>query len=189
MKDKKEIKREQELKDEMADYKLIFSQYYESLVRYCNTIVRDIDESEDIVQEVFVKLWEKRESINVHTSLKSMLYTAVYNAGVNYIKHRKVISSFAQDAVKTGDISGNADDMVQDEMRVKIEKAIEQLPEQCGKIFRMSRQDELKYREIADKLNLSVKTIENQMGKALSLMREHLKEFLTLLIFLLQMNK
>jgi RNA polymerase sigma-70 factor (ECF subfamily) len=180
---------EEKLKSgDIEAYKVMFHQYYPHLVRYCNTIVRDIDDSEDIVQEVFVNFWEKRESINVHTSLKSMLYTAVYNAGLNHIKHRKVITSFAQDAAKAGDISGNADEMIHDELRLKIENAIEQMPEQCGKIFRMSREDELKYREIADKLNLSVKTVENQMGKALAIMREHLKEYLTLLIFILQMN-
>lgn len=167
---------------------MIFNQYYQPLVQYGNTFMKDLDEAEDVVQQVFVSVWEKRESTEIHTSLRALLYKAVHNACLNRIKQQKVRRDFAQSEMAGNTEASVADPLQAKELQQKIEEAIGELPEQCAKIFRMSRFEQLKYQEIADQLQLSVKTVENQMGKALKLMRESLKEYLPVLIFFFLLN-
>jgi RNA polymerase sigma-70 factor (ECF subfamily) len=165
-------------------FESVFKSYYAPLVGYGRTIVKDSDEAEDIVQQVFVSIWEKRTEMEVHTSLRGLLYRSVYNACLNRIKHNKIRMSYARETQLTNSSSFNQEDIRQKELQKKIDDAINSLPEQCGKIFKMSRFDEMKYQEIADKLGLSVKTVENQMGKALKIMRENLKDYLPILVAL-----
>lgn len=163
---------------------MIFKQYYHQLVNYCFTIVKDRDDAEDIVQQTFTAFWQKRDQIEIQTSAKAYLFKSVYHAGLNKIKQNNVRTTYANDVRYTtpsfSDTQGEHYDLKQ-----KMEESIDKLPEQCGKIFRMSRFDELKYQEIADRLGISVKTVENQMGKALKLMREMLKDYLVLIIVFL----
>ncbi len=144
-----------------------------------------MDEAEDIVQQVFVTIWEKRLEMEVHTSFRGMMYRAVQNACLNRIKHQAVRRNHAKEVIQTGSSSFSQQDVQYKELQQRIEEAIAKLPEQCARIFRMSRFDELKYQEIADKLGLTVKTVENQMGKALKLMRENMKDYLTVLMLLI----
>ncbi len=167
---------------------MIFNQYYQPLVQYGNTFMKDLDEAEDVVQQVFVSVWEKRESTEIHTSLRALLYRAVHNACLNRIKQQKVRRDYAQSEVQNHHDHAVSDPLQEKELQQKIEEAVSLLPEQCAKIFRMSRFEQLKYQEIADKLGLSIKTIENQMGKALKLMRENLREYLPVLIFFFLLN-
>ena len=164
---------------------MVFRDYYTPLVQYGNTILKDMDETEDVVQQVFVSIWEKRSQLDIHTSLRAMLYKSVYNACLNRIKHRKVRAEHAAE-YKATQSEGEANDLLQaKELEIKIRNAIELLPEQCGKIFKMSRFEQLKYQEIADQLGLSVKTVENQMGKALKVIRCELSDYLPLFILFL----
>lgn len=169
-----------------ADIEAIFEEafiaHFKGLHSYALTIVRDEDTAEEMVQNVFFKLWEKKESIRVQQSLSSYLYRAVYNESLNYIRHNKVKLSYQADALKTHDEADNGlSEAKTRELEWKIQVALNELPEQCRTIFQMSRFEDMKYREIADKMGLSVKTVENQMGKALKLMRIKLAEFLPLL--------
>lgn len=182
MDQKKEIK--EELRDH-GTFELVFSKYYKPLVVYANTFMKDIPESQDIVQQVFVSFWEKRESLQIHTSLNGLLYKAVYNVCLNRIKQQKTRMNHIQEIKMTSSFSTAGERVQEKELEKKIHGAIDRLPEQCAKIFRMSRFEHLKYQEIADKLGLSVKTVENQMGKALKIMRESLKDYITLLILFL----
>ena len=166
----------------LSAFEKVFREYYEPLVRYGNTFLRDSDETEDVVQQVFVSLWEKRVQIDIHTSIRSMLYTSVRNACLNKIKHQKVRSVYAAEIKRTHSEEDATDTAQLNELNQRIEAAIASMPEQCGRIFRMSRFDQLRYQEIADQLGLSVKTVENQMGKALRIIREALAEYLPLLI-------
>jgi RNA polymerase sigma-70 factor (ECF subfamily) len=162
-------------------FEMIFNKYYKPLVAYSNTILKSHDEAEDIVQQVFITVWNKKQDIGSVQSLKSYLYRSVYNSSLNRIKQLNVRQEYAKDYVLThSEGVGTADR--HKELQQRIETALEQLPEQCGKIFRMSRFEQLKYQEIADQMGLSVKTVENQMGKALKLMREKLKDYLPLFI-------
>jgi RNA polymerase sigma-70 factor (family 1) len=167
---------------DLKTFEMVFRDYYKPLVRYGSTFLKDSDEAEDVVQQVFVSLWEKRTQLDIHTSIRAVLYKAVQNACLNKIKHLKVRTSYAED-LKATTVHEDASDPVQaNELNERIQLAVETMPEQCGRIFKMSRFEQLRYQEIADQLGLSVKTVENQMGKALKIVREELKDYLPLLI-------
>ncbi len=144
--------------------------------------------AEEMVQNVFFKLWKNRETIDVQTSLTAYLYRSVYNESLNHIRHRKVKDEYRAHAARTGGHTDDAaDSLKHKELREQLHKAMNELPEQCRVIFQMSRFEELRYMEIAGRLGISVKTVENQMGKALRILREKLSAFLPSL-FLLLMN-
>ncbi|WP_111672765.1 RNA polymerase sigma-70 factor [Algoriphagus litoralis] len=168
-------------------FEMLFKTHYQSLCRYANSILKDPDGAEEVVQATFIGLWEKRKTISIDSSLKSYLYRAVRNSCLNELKHEQVKQRYmAQQAVQDEVHSQPADHLsIHAELEEKIKAAIQTLPDQCRLIFTMSRFEELKYQEIADQLNLSVKTVENQMGKALKLMRAQLKEYLPLLAILM----
>lgn len=170
---------------DVNSFEEIFNALYKVLVNYATTILKDRDEAEDKVQQVYINLWEKRESLDVHTSLRAYLYRAVYNACLNRIKQEKVRTAHAKIVLMTQESANHQSIIEEKELQTKINEAMDLLPEQCARIFKMSRFEDLKYQEIADSLGLSIKTIENQMGKALKIMREQLKDHLPLLIILL----
>lgn len=165
----------------------IFRKYYQSLCNYANSILKEMDEAEEVVQNLFLSIWEKRSDLEISISLKSYLYRAVHNHCLNRIKHLKVREEYQQYAVNFYDASYESvsQTVMKNELETKIEEAIKKLPEQCRLIFRMSRFEELKYHEIAEQLELSPKTVENQIGKALKILRVELAEYLPLLLFFL----
>lgn len=172
---------------EETAFEMIFKSHYQALCNYAFTFLHDRDEAEEIVQSTFLNIWEKRKVIEVQTSLKSYLFRAVRNTCLNVLKHAKIRQHHATETVALTN-PGHEDVTEQvhaTELEAKIANAMEALPEQCRLIFKMSRFEELKYAEIAEHLNLSVKTVENQMGKALKIMREQLKEFLPILLIIL----
>jgi RNA polymerase sigma-70 factor (ECF subfamily) len=172
---------------DLTTFEMVFRDYYQPLVQYGNTFLKDADETEDVVQQVFVSVWEKRAQLEIHTSVRAFLYKAVHNACLNRIKHYKIRAVHAEEWKATQTHADTSNQLEADELQEKIHVAITLLPEQCARIFKMSRFDHLKYQEIADQLGLSVKTVENQMGKALRIIRESLKDYLPLLIlFFLQ---
>lgn len=161
-----------------------FRKYYQSLCNYANSILKETDEAEEVVQNLFLSIWEKRSDLEISISLKSYLYRAVHNHCLNRIKHLKVREEYQQYAVNFYDASYESvsHTVMKNELETKIEEAIRKLPEQCRLIFRMSRFEELKYHEIAEQLELSPKTVENQIGKALKILRVELAEYLPLII-------
>lgn len=167
-------------------YEDAFKTHFKGLHAYAYTIVKDDMTAEEMVQNVFYKLWKNRETIEITQSMASYLYRSVYYESLNYLKHQKVRSAYETYAKSNAGNGDNASERLKlRELQVKLDEALKELPEQCRTIFQMSRFEELKYMEIADKLGLSVKTIENQMGKALRLLRDKLKDFLPSLILLL----
>jgi RNA polymerase sigma-70 factor, ECF subfamily len=140
-------------------------------VNYANKLLSDRDESEEVVQHLFVSLWEKRDSVEIEGSEKSHLMRATHNACLNHIKHKKIKQLHAQHIIHTADEAEHRDLLVEEEFRQNVNDHIQKLPTECRKIFLMSREQGLKYQQIADELNLSVKTVENQMGKALKQLR------------------
>ncbi|MBU0764129.1 MAG: RNA polymerase sigma-70 factor [Bacteroidetes bacterium] len=172
--------------DESAFEKL-FRSFYSLLCGYANKFLNDTDESEEIVQELFCNLWIKREELNVTSSLRSYLFRAVRNSCLNRIKHYGIRDDYKEthlSSIKAEEISG-ADLMEANELENRIRHAIDRLPLERRKVFIMSRYDGLKYREIAEKLKISVKTVENQMGAALRFLRGELADYLPFLIFLM----
>lgn len=171
--------------DEKA-LEMLFKEYYQPLCRYANSYLPDPDDAEEVVQGCFIKLWEKRENIQIQSSVKSYLYQIIRNACLNEIKHQKVKKNYGEMMTYEGTPQSESSDQstLKDELEHKIAAALQSLPQQCRLIFTMSRFEELKYQEIADQLNLSIKTVENQMGKALKLMRTQLQEYLPLIVIL-----
>ena len=142
---------------------------------------KDIDEAKDIVHGVFILTWEKYESLSAETNFRSYLYTGVRNRCLNYLRDKKKNVTLENIA---GHIAPEAFTIETIELQQKIEQAINTLPEKCRMVFEMNRFEGLKYLQIADKMNISVKTVEGQMSKALNVLRQHLGEFLSLLIIL-----
>ena len=162
-------------------YKQSFDRYFDRLYHYAYTIVKEKGEAKDIVQAAFIKLWEKRNDVNMNTSVKSYLYTSVYNLSLNTIRNRKTREEHHQQMKSPGSTIG-LNTAEQKEMRMQINKAIEGLPERCREVFYKSRFEEKKYAEIAAELNISVKTVEGQVGKALKILREVLSDLATIWI-------
>lgn len=174
-------------KGDLKAFEEAFNLYAENLVRYAETLLKNTYDAEDVVQQLFVQLWAKRETTDVTTSLKSYLYRSVHNSCLNKIKQQGVRDSYAKYYTHVGNaVSGSAAQHVEGkEVQAAIDAAMDELPEQCRKVFRMSRYEQLKYHEIADELGISVKTVEAQMGKALKHMRLRLKDYITILIIYL----
>jgi RNA polymerase sigma-70 factor (ECF subfamily) len=172
-------------RDEGA-FEEVFKTNFKGLHAYAFTLLKDEMAAEEMVQNVFFKLWERTASININGSVTAYLYRAVHNESLNHLKHLKVRSQhqlFVSHRMQESDHAGKRIDLKQLEDR--LHKALNELPEQCRTIFQMSRFEELRYREIAERLEISVKTVENQMGKALKLLRMKLSDFLVLLIIFL----
>ncbi len=148
----------------------IFKTHFKGLHAYACTILKDRILAEEMVQVVFVKLYERADRISIETSLEAYLYRAVYYECLNHRKHEKIRSKHRSAVAHQGEQTTSEPGDYR-ELEVQLEKALAGLPEQCRTIFQMSRYDGLKYREIAYRLGLSVKTIENQMGKALRILR------------------
>ena len=170
-----------------ASFEMLFKTHYDPLCRFALSYLQDPDDAEETVQGVFIGFWEKRKTIQVDASLKAYLYRSVRNACLNEIKRVKVRKLHADSMMVEGEPQSQPSDhlAIRQELEEKIQEALQALPEQCRLIFKMSRFEELKYQEIADQLNLSIKTVENQMGKALKIMRTQLKDYLPLITILI----
>jgi RNA polymerase sigma-70 factor (ECF subfamily) len=160
-----------------------FQAHFEGLYRYAFTILKNNDEAKDAVQAVFVKLWEKRAVIDEQQSVQAFLYTSVYNYCLNVIRNEKVRRAYIENHRHTEQVFNDV--LVSRENMNRITEALESLPPQCKLIFTKSRFEKKKYAEIAREMNLSVKTIEVQIGKALKILRERLSEVLILFILFL----
>ena len=163
-------------------FELLFNFYCQRLISFAQRYVIDIQIAENIVQEVFVSVWSQRNKLNPSKMIKSYLFTAVKNQALNELRHRDVQTKSQGRLV---DLSTKDTDPEQelttDEINNAIHRAIDELPEKCREIFMMNRFDELKYAEIADVLNISIKTVETQMGRALKKLRERLKTILPMI--------
>jgi RNA polymerase sigma-70 factor (ECF subfamily) len=172
-----------------AAFEQVFKTHFKRLYTYAITMLQNEAEAEEMVQQVFFKLWDRNESLSLTGSVTAYLYRAVHNECLNYLKHQKVRSSHQLYVAHTmkNEVEHPAKKINTKELEQRIYTALNELPEQCRTIFQLSRFDELKYREIADKLGLSVKTVENQMGKALKLLRVKLVDFLTFIFLIIHL--
>ena len=170
-----------------AVFERVFKTHFKNLHAYACTIIREEAAAEEVVQQVFFKLWERSKGLSISGSVAAYLYRAVYNESLNYLKHQKVQSEYQQHFTHTmkneSYIPGKKFSMK--ELEEQLTRAINELPEQCRTVFQLSRFEELRYREIADHLGISIKTVENHMGKALKILRTKLVEFLPFTVFCL----
>ena len=172
---------------EVTAFEMVFRTFYQPLCNYAYSFVQDRDAAEEIVQSTFLNVWEKGDNLVIHTGIKPYLYAMVRNASLNVIKHEKIKQQHAnlELAVADRSIESVTHTVLASELETRIQLAMEKLPQQCRLVFKLSRFEELKYAEIAEHLDISIKTVENQMGKALRIMREELKDYIPLFIAVL----
>jgi RNA polymerase sigma-70 factor (ECF subfamily) len=164
---------------DLRSFEVLFRQYYQMLCAYAFRFVNDTDTAEEIVQDLFYKLWEKRSELQINTSVKSYLFSAVHNRSLKHIEHRNVELKYRNYYLTH---ESEIDNEPQDahnvvELQGIIDATLKSLPERCSRIFRLNRFEGLKYHEIAQKLSISVKTVEANMGKALKILRKNLKNY------------
>lgn len=171
-----------------AAFEALFRAHYRPLCAFAVGYLKDMDKAEDLVQDLFFRLWLDRAKVNVTTSVKAYLFASVRNRCLNALKA----------GAKGRALNEEADDRLDEEERsedehaeriARVQAAIEALPEERRKVFKLSRYEGLKYHEIASRLGISVKTVENQMGSALKFLRQELKDLVPLLPWLFWMGE
>ena len=160
-------------------FEQLFRAYYKQLCDFANKYLQSTDSAEEVVQDIFYTIWKKRTEINIRTSLKSYLYTSVKNNCLQQIRVHNLDLKYESyyKAHYSDESIDPASELRAKELNERITKALNTLPEKCRQIFEMSRNDGLKYHEIANKLSISIKTVEANMGKALKHFRVYLKDY------------
>jgi len=177
------LKEQQQLrkirKGDIASFEALFHHYYGGLCGYSESLVGMKEVAEEVVQDVFFNIWKNREKLQIRQSLQSYLYRAAYNNSMMYL--RKMRREHFMEDLSRPEPSVDAPDPSQiiqlDEVSQLISQTLDSLPERTREIFRLNRQEGLKYREIALKLSISEKTVEANMGKALKALRNSMERY------------
>jgi len=175
--------------DDRNSFKSIFHEYYQPLWHLSQYYLEDKDEAKEVVQDAFLKLWEIRHDLNPNSNLRNFLFTLVKNNCLNNIKRKQILLKH-HEKIRWIEMRYQYDSLVRmgddyleiNELKDKIDVAIQQLPEHCRIIFEMSRFEDLKNREIAEKLNVTQKTVEAHLTKALKILRKELKDYLPIIV-------
>jgi RNA polymerase sigma-70 factor (ECF subfamily) len=164
------------------EFEKLFRNHHKALHNLAFNLVRDSDAAKDIVQEVFAKLWQNRKRLEFGEQIRHYLFKATSHTALNYLRtSRKFIPAENEHFLHLL-ASPGLDDMQYQELELRVRAAIDKLPPKCKLIYLLSRQEGLKYQEIADTLDISVKTVENQMGIALEKLRDDLRTYLPHLV-------
>ena len=172
--------------DDDRGMQLIFEHYYKYLVVTAYNIQGDDNKAQDLVQDVLFEFWKKRKTLDITISLKAYLRRAVVNKSIDEIRSRKrlVFNDQLVESQADQDVEQHISDLEQNDLNLIIQKTIEALPERCKLIFKLSRFESLSHKEIASQLGISTKTIENQITKALKLLRKQLAQYGKILIII-----
>ena len=162
-------------------FEKLFNAYCQPLINFAARYAKDVALAENMVQDVFLKIWKNREQLDPGLNIRAYLYTAVKNAALKHLRHADIRQK-SVDRIKglTAPARTPEDDLTEQELTDSIQRAIASLPDRCHKIFCMNRFDGLTYAEIAEVQNVSVKTVETHMGRALKSLRKQLLQFLIL---------
>jgi RNA polymerase sigma-70 factor, ECF subfamily len=164
--------------DESA-FDTVFRSHYAHLVRMAESVVRERAVAEELAQEVMLELWRRRETLQVEQSFRAYLLRSTRNRALNHVRHQRVVAREAATAAIDPPTAPSAEDqMLGTELERAVRAAIDGLPERCREVFQLSRDQGLKYAEIAVALDISVKTVEKRMGQALAELREQLDQWL-----------
>ncbi len=175
-------------------YEMLFKEYYHFLCSFAYGHVKERHTAEEIVEDFFVDFWNNRQKLSITSSVRSYFITSIHNRCLNYLQREKSkfvsahdISNLIDNEDTLGDklISLQSPSLLTNELEGILSKAIDNLPQSCRKIFLLSRTKDLSYDEIASKLNISVNTVKTQMKIALSRLRDDLKDYLPILLFLI----
>lgn len=168
------------LQGDKSAFTSVFTKYYADMVMFAHTMVRDKATSEEIVQDIFIRLWENRKTIVITSSLKSFLLKSIQNKCIDWIRHIKIRDKYQMRILNHPILFENDAEnyLLYTELEEKLKKALDKFPKDISRIFVMNRFEGLTYNQIADALNISVRTVEVRMGKALSLLKDLLKDYL-----------
>ncbi|WP_372645907.1 RNA polymerase sigma-70 factor [Ancylomarina sp.] len=165
----------------LKEFERVFKEFYPQLCLYALRFVKTKDLSEEIVQNLFCQIWENRKELNIHTSIKAYLYRSTYHNALQVLRkmgsHNRY-KEYIKHHFDENDSSTNT--LEEKEINKIVQQTLSSLPQRCGTIFKMSRFEGLKYQEIAQKLSISIKTVEANMGKALKVFRHNLKDYICL---------
>jgi RNA polymerase sigma-70 factor (ECF subfamily) len=163
---------------EVRGLELLFREHYGELCGVVDKIVRDPAQAEDLVQDLFLTVWQRRSTWEAVQSFRAYLRRAAVNRALNHVRSRRrdrhtAAESAAKDAVEPQVLA----ELDRRDLGVEVDRAVDRLPERCRLVFVLSRFEEMSYAEIADAMDISVKTVEHQLGKALRLLREALQDY------------
>jgi len=164
-------------KDDKVAFRMLFDKYYKLLLGTAINILKDPDSGKDAVQEVFIQLWKNRGKIVINTSMENYLKRAVINRSLNQVKFRKQFEEEPDENMSSSPVTAS-DHMEAKELEHTIEKAMETIPEKSRLVYILRRQEGLSLKEIAKKMNISPKTVENQLTKALKILKDAVKPYL-----------
>ena len=156
----------------------IFQAFYPKVCQTILRLVKDPATAEDLAQEVFFRFWQKREQIQINSSVEAYLRRMAVNEGLGYLRSKKYFSEDLDNQVHLSAGSTAEEQYLHTELSDNIHQAIDGLPPKCREVFQLSRFEEMSYQEIANEMGISIKTVENQMGKALKILRGHLSRYL-----------
>ncbi|MEN6351880.1 MAG: RNA polymerase sigma-70 factor [Bacteroidales bacterium] len=178
----------------MTAFRQLYSEYYIPLCVYADHFTKRKEIAEEIVQDVFLNIWEQKGQLRIITSLKAYLFTSIRNQCLNHLKHLQVVMEYndyytqllkdAQDYYIISQESGDSI-MIANELEQSLKEAIDLLPDGCRKIFIMSRFDGLRHKDIADKLGITLNTVDKQISIALGKLKESLKFLIVTLLFVI----
>jgi RNA polymerase sigma-70 factor (ECF subfamily) len=170
--------------DDAEALKALFNRYYHPLKGYLFLLFKNESLAENIAQDIFVYLWENRSQIEIRTSVEAYLYSAGRYRGLNHLRNNKIHEIILQKVNQSSSIGFSPNQaMEMQELEAIIEESILSLPKRCQEIFRLSRFEELNYKEIAERLGISINTVENQMSIALKKLRKRLRPFYLQMLF------
>lgn len=182
-------------KNNKSDFSRVYSIYFPKLVRFAREFVLSTEDAENVIQDIFIYLWEHQELLDTLTNLNAFLFTLVKNKYIDQLRHRKLLERKREEFKTVFDkeiqlklyalqqFDENA--LSNEDIEIILDNAINSLPEKCREVFVLSRMEGLKNREIAERLNISAKTVENQMTTAIRKLRVELKDYLPLFIFII----
>jgi RNA polymerase sigma-70 factor (ECF subfamily) len=167
--------------DDQVSFSIIFSSYYSDLVHFAFHFIRDLSVSEEIVQELFLKIWENRHYLEIGSSLKSYLLKSVQNRCIDYTRHNNIRQRYISSILENhfDSVRDTEEYLLHSELDEKLREALQKIPSDLAEPFTMSRLQGMNYEGIARKLGVSVRTVEVRIAKALLLLKKELKDFLT----------
>lgn len=177
---------ERVIKGDQTAFELLFRYYYAGLTVYARQFVYDAELAEEIVQDFFVRFWDKHHLLKPTESIKSYLFSSIKNSSLNVLKHQKIEAKYIRQMQETSEDNLLYDPnlYIASELQEKIKNAVDLLPARCREIFVMSRIKGLNNEEIAQQLDISKRTVETQISNALKILRTELKDYVGLLLLL-----
>lgn len=174
---------------EVGAFEHIYTMYYDRLLNYADRLLQDFETARDVVQETYYKIWENRKRLNITISVQSYLVKSIYNQSINTLNHKKYVRQYEE--IQLADFYFSSIEQTpeselnlwKEDVEKAVNEAIEHLPEKCREVFKLSKVEGLKNREIAEKLNISEKTVERHMSIAINKLRDELNWLLQLIAF------